>query len=145
MNVKEMLQDAIRYEEPFMSHYIYCLLQDGKVKLEDDVSRIFQVEINDKKFRQAYENDILGINKAKIFSLKLNKNQFAFVFAKTKQDAMMFFRSRFNRNPINCYEYDLDFGLLRGKEYVTFRSLRKEHDKFPALAFIYERNHAYGI
>lgn len=145
MKVSDVYQDAIRYEEPFMAHYIHCLLSDGKINLDDDASKIFRAQINVKKFKQAYGKNILGVNKVKIYSLKLNKNQFAFIFAETKQDAMMFFRSRFNRNPINCYEYDLYFGLLRGKEYVTFRSLRKEHDKFPALAFIYERNQAYGI
>lgn len=145
MNVRDVYQDAIRYEEPFMAHYIHCLLSDGKISLDDDASQIIRAEIDQEKFRQAYEKNILGVNKVKIYSLKLNKNQFAFIFAETKQDAMMFFRSKFNRDPVNCYEYDIDFGLLRGKEYVTFRSLRKEHNKFPALAFVYERNMAYGI
>lgn len=145
MNVRDVYQDAIRYEEPFMAHYIHCLLSDGKINLDDDASKIFRAQINVKKFKQAYGKNILGVNKVKIYSLKLNKNQFAFIFAETKQDAMMFFRSKFNLDPVNCYEYDIDFGLLRGKEYVTFRSLRKEYNKFPALAFVYERNMAYGI
>ncbi|WP_061566356.1 hypothetical protein [Heyndrickxia coagulans] len=140
MKVRDVYQDAIRYEEPFMAHYIHCLLSDGKINLDDDASKIFRAQINVKKFKQAYGKNILGVNKVKIYSLKMSKNEFAFVFAECKQDAKLFFHSLFNREPFNCLEFDMDFGLLRGRQYVTFRQLRKEITKTPALAFVYRRN-----
>jgi hypothetical protein len=45
----------------------------------------------------------------------------------------------FSATPLNCHEYSLDFELARGNGVISFREMRKEFERFPAIAGFYMR------
>lgn len=143
--VRELYEDSIRYEEKTLAHYILHLLQEGRVSLDDDADKIDFLQADYEKVAQMIVQNQLGFSDIKVFSLKYDDKQFAFIFAASEEEAIQFFRQKFKRKPYNCHEYPLDFLMSRGKEFLTFRDMRKEHSSFPALAGFYERSELYGI
>jgi hypothetical protein len=137
--VRELYEESIRYEEKTLAHYILHLLQEGQVSLDDDADKIDFLQADHEKVAQMIVQNQLGFSDIKVFSLKYDDKLFAFVFAASQEEAIEFFQKKFKRNPKNCYEYPLDFPMSRGNEFLTFRDMRKEHSKFPALAGFYER------
>lgn len=142
--VRELYEDSIRFGEKTLAHYILHLLQEGKVSLDNNVSSLNFFLADQKKVAEMIEQNQLGFDDIKVFSLKFDDRTFAFVFAVSKEEAIEFFKKKFKRNPYNCHEYLLDIPMSRGKEYLTFRDMKKEHNKFPALAGVYERSELYG-
>ncbi|BBU40716.1 hypothetical protein APP_30080 [Aeribacillus pallidus] len=137
--VRELYEESIRYEEKTLAHYILHLLQEGKVSLEDDADKIDFLQADHEKVAQMIQQNQLGLSDIKVFSLKYDEKIFAFVFAASQEEAIEFFRQQFKRNPKKCHEYPLNFPMARGQEFLTFRDMRKEHSRFPALAGFYER------
>jgi hypothetical protein len=80
------------------------------------------------------ENNVLGIHKIRVYSLKMNQKEFVFIYAGSEQEAIQFYTNTFYQSPLNCHEYTLDFQLARGNEVISFRDMRKEFESFPAIA-----------
>ncbi|MEB3752511.1 hypothetical protein MKY25_01580 [Geobacillus sp. FSL W8-0032] len=139
ITVRELYEESIRYEEKTLAHYILHLLQEGKVTLDDDADSLDFTKADHQKVAQMIEQNQLGFSDIKIFSLKYEEELFAFVFAVNEEEAIQFFRNTFKRHPYNCHQQLMDFPMTRGRETVTFRDIKKEHEKFPALAGVYER------
>jgi hypothetical protein len=137
--VRELYEESIRYEEKALAHYILHLLQEDQVSLDDDASLIDFTKADHRKVSKMIEQNLLGFNDIKVFSLKYDDKLFAFIFAASEEEAIQFFRQKFKRKPYNCHEYPLDFPMSRGNEFLTFRDMKKEHSHFPALAGFYER------
>ncbi|MFD2445454.1 hypothetical protein ACFSO7_15925 [Bacillus sp. CGMCC 1.16607] len=57
-----------------------------------------------------------------------------FIFAAIEQEAIQFYQETFHHSPENCHEYPLDFEITRGNEVISFREMRREYVRFPALA-----------
>lgn len=74
-----------------------------------------------------------------IYSLKMNQKDFVFIFAASKEEAIQFYTKTFHQTPLNCHEYSLDFLLTRGNDVNSFRDIRKEFIRFPAIAGYFKR------
>lgn len=134
MIVKDLYLNSIRLEESSLSHYLYHLLEEKKISLEDDISKIDFEQADHQKVAKLIENNVLGFYKIKIYSLKMNQSDFVFIFAASQQQAIQFFTETFHQSPLNCHEYSLDFKLTRGNRDISFRQMRKEYPSFPAVA-----------
>ncbi|WP_066254268.1 hypothetical protein [Neobacillus drentensis] len=86
MVVKDLYLDCFRYEESFMAHYIYHLLAEKKISIDDDVSKLDSVQADHHKVRELMQNNILGIYKVGIYSLKMSQKDFVFIFPCSKQE-----------------------------------------------------------
>uniref|UniRef100_A0A942YD89 Uncharacterized protein n=2 Tax=Neobacillus citreus TaxID=2833578 RepID=A0A942YD89_9BACI len=139
MLVKEAYEDSFRFEESTLAHYIYHLLTDQKISLEDDASILNSVQADNQKVAELIRKNVLGIKKVRVYSLKMNKKDFFFIYASSPQEAIQFFVETFQQSPLNCHEYPLEFEFVRGKELVSFRDMRKEFMSFPAIAGWFER------
>jgi hypothetical protein len=139
MVVKEVYRDCIMYEESALAHYIHHLLAEKKLSLEDDISKIDLQQANHQKVRDMIEKNVLGFRKVGIYSLKMNQEEFIFIFAHNREEAIQFFMKTFHQRPLNCHEYSLDFELARGNDVISFRDMRKEFKSFPAIAGCYKR------
>ena len=84
-------------------------------------------------------NNVLGIHKIRVYSLKMNQKDFVFIFAASEQEAIQFYTKTFHQSPLNCHEYSLDFQLYRGNDVISFRDMRKEFESFPAIAGYFKR------
>ncbi|MBT2728574.1 hypothetical protein J7E63_16740 [Bacillus sp. ISL-75] len=136
MFVKDLYLDCFRFEESSLAHYIYHLLEEKKISLDDDVSKLDLVQADHQNVRELVQNNVLGIHKVGIYSLKMNQMDFLFIFAASKHEAMQFYTKTFHQNPLNCHAYSLDYQLARGNHVISFRDMRKEFMSFPAIAGI---------
>lgn len=77
---------------------------------------------------------VFSLEKVRVYSLKMNKKHFFFIFASSAHEAVQFFTETFQQTPLNCHEYPLEFEFVRGKEVVSFREMRRDFVSFPAIA-----------
>jgi hypothetical protein len=141
--VKDLYLDSIRFEESSLAHYIYHLLEEGNIELDDNISRIDFDQADHQKVAEMIESNMLGFHKVGIYSLKMDQNDFVFIFAESEQEAIQFYTETFYHAPLNCHEYSLDFELVRGNGVVSFREIRKEFMGFPAIAGYFKREGTY--
>jgi hypothetical protein len=134
MLVKNMYQDCLYYEETSLAYYLYHLLTEKKISLGDDVSIIDLNQADHQKVSVMIQNNILGIQKIGIFSLKMNNKAFVFIFASSQKEAIQFYNLSFHKTPLNCHEYPLEFELTRKSGVISFRAMKKEFRRFPAIA-----------
>ncbi|MDR6999691.1 hypothetical protein [Neobacillus niacini] len=134
MMVKELYQDCFQYNESSLAHCIYHLLEEQKISLKDDISKIDLNQVDQQKVAKLIQHNYLGIHKMGIYSLKMNHKEFVFIFAESEEEAIDFYTKTFHQTPLNCHEYSLDFQLTRGKEVISFRDMKKDIKSFPAIA-----------
>lgn len=139
MIVKDLYIDSIRYEESSLAHYIHHLLEEQKILLDDNISKLDFEQADHQKVEELIQNNVLGFHKVGIYSLKMNENDFVFIFAESQEQAIQFYTETFQHSPLNCQEYSLDFELERGNGVISFREMRKEFMRFPAVAGYFKR------
>ena len=139
MIVKDLYMDCFRYEESSLAHCIYHLLAEQKISLDDDISKIDLEQTDHQQVRELVQNNVLGIHKVGIYSLKMNQKDFVFIFAGSHKEAIQFYTETFHQNPLNCHEYSLDYQLDRGNGVISFRDMRKEFEIIPAIAGYFKR------
>ncbi|WHY79936.1 hypothetical protein QNH20_12675 [Neobacillus sp. WH10] len=139
MIVEELYQDSLIYEESSLANYLYHLLAVRKISLDDNISKIDFDQADHQKVEELIQNNVLGIHKIGIYSLKMNQKDFIFIYAGSEQEAIQYYSKTFHQTPLNCHEYSLDFQLYRGKEVISFRDMRKEFVRFPALAGCFKK------
>ena len=134
MSVKDLYMDCLRYEESTLAHYIHHLLAAKKISLEDDFSIKDLERADHQKVKELILNNVLGFHKVGIYSLKMNQEDFVFIFAASKQEAIQYYVKTLHQNPLNCHEYSLDYQIDRGNNVISFRDMRKEFESVPAIA-----------
>jgi hypothetical protein len=139
MLVKELYEDCFLFEESRLSHYIHHLLLEKKISLDDDVSKIDFNLVDHRKVAEMIQNNVLGIHRVGIYSLKMDHKAFAFIYAGSPEEAVQFYIKSFQKAPLNCHEYPLEFELTRGNSIISFRDMKKEFESFPAVAGCFER------
>ena len=92
-----------------------------------------------QKVTDMITRNTLGFQKINLYSLKITQKKFIFIFAASDQAAVNYFTNIFQQRPLNCHEISLDFEISRGNEVTTFRTLKKEFEKFPALVGSFEK------
>ncbi len=138
-SIRELYESSIEHEHVSLAHYILHLLQEGIVSLEDDESTLNLSLADTEKVNNMIENNILGFSRIRVFALKRKKGTFVFIYAKDKQEATNHFSKTVRSKPINCHEYPLDFEIVKGNRFVSFREMKKEFDGFPVVVGVYER------
>jgi hypothetical protein len=139
MLVKDIYQDCFLFDESLLAHYILHLLEERKISLEDDSSKIDLNQADHQKVAEMIQNNVLGIHQVGIYSLKMDQKAFAFIYASSQEEAIQFYTKSFHQTPLNCYEYPLEFELTRGNDVISFRNMKKEFESFPAIAGCYMR------
>jgi hypothetical protein len=139
MLVNDLYLESIQLAESSLAHCIYHLLAEKKISLEDDVSQINFHQIDNQKVRELVQENVLGMTKVGIYSLKMSMKDFVFIYAASKQEAVQFYLKTFNQSPLNCHEYSLDYQLSRGYSAISFREMRMEFEIIPAIAGYFSR------
>jgi hypothetical protein len=134
MLVKDAYLDSLRCEESALAHYIHHLLIEKKISLDDHMSKINLEQADHQNVKDMIQNNVLGIHKIRIYSLKMNQKDFVFIFAASEQAAIQFYTEEYHQTPLNCHEYPLDFQLSRRNDVISFREMKKDCMCFPAIA-----------
>ncbi|MEH7253205.1 hypothetical protein V7111_13830 [Neobacillus niacini] len=143
MFIKEAYHDSLLYEESALAHYIHHLLAEKKISLDDDISKLNFDQANHQKVAEMIRNNVLGFHKIRIYSLKMNKKDFIFIFAASEQEAIQCYTKAYHHAPLNCHESSLDFQFTRGNGVISFRDMRKDFDSFPAIAGYYNKPYSW--
>lgn len=133
MRVKELYHLSLKYEESVLAHYIYHLIQEKIINLEDEVEKLDLNEADHEKVAMMIENNVLGFQTIRIYALTYARKKYIFIFARNEKEATQHFIKTFQQKPLSCVELLLDYEIMRGNEVTTFRELRKEYDRFPVL------------
>jgi len=139
MLVSDLYYDSLVFQESSLAHCIHLLLEEKKISLEDDASKLDFSQIDSQKLADMIEQNVLSIHKVGIYSLKMGKRTFVFIFAESQEEAVQFFKRSFHHPPLNCHEYPLEFELTRGNEVISFRDMKREFERFPAIAGYFMR------
>ncbi|WP_053362539.1 hypothetical protein [Bacillus sp. FJAT-27251] len=139
MLVKDVYLEAITLEASPLAHYIFHLLAEKKISLEDHMDQIDLYQADQQKVAEMIDNNFLGFHKVGIYSLKRSAKEFVFIFAGSELEAIHFFTRTYRQRPLNCHESCLDFELVRGNEVISFREMKKEFERFPAVAGVFRR------
>lgn len=139
MIVNDLYMDCFLYEESALAHYIHHLLTEKKITLDDLESQLDFEQADHQKVAEMIENNVLGIHKVCVFSLKMKPKEFVFIFAENPEEAIQFYIKTFQQQPMNCHEYLLDFEIIRGNGSISFREMRKEFESVPAIAGYFKR------
>ena len=134
MLVNDLYLESIQLAESSLAHCIYHLLAEKKISLEDDVSQINFELVDNLKVKELVQENALGITKVCVFSMKMSKKDFVFIFVASQQEAIQFYTKTYHQTPLNCHEYSLDYQLSRGNEVISFRDMRKEFTSIPTIA-----------
>ncbi|MEQ2525139.1 hypothetical protein WMO40_00385 [Bacillaceae bacterium CLA-AA-H227] len=134
MKVRTLYLDSIHYEEPMLAYYILHLLENKKLTLDDDISKLDWEKPNHEQLAAMIKENKLGFHPIKIFSLKMDQNKFVFIFAASREEAIQYYLNTYQKQPLNCLQQLLEYELVRGNKAITFREMKKEHAKFPAVA-----------
>lgn len=142
--IRELLKDAMKDESKVLVYAIRHFLSAGKLKYDDPADKFDEVIANatdrdNQAIGELMEQNPLGIDEIHVYAMKIEKGRFAFVFARDEEEATYFFCRTFQRWPMNCHQYPMDSPMSVGYRFRSFRELKKEHDEFPALAGIYEK------
>ncbi|MFF2447456.1 hypothetical protein ACFVSW_10135 [Neobacillus sp. NPDC058068] len=139
MLVEDVYRDSLKYEESALAHYLYYLLAEKKISLDDDISKIDLNQVDHQKVAKMIQTNVLGFQKIYIYSLKMDQKNFVFIFAGSEHEAIQFYIKTFQQVPLNCHEYSLDYQLSRGNDVISFRDMRKEFTTIPAIAGYFKR------
>ena len=94
--IQDLYRDAIQYENEFLAHYIYHLIQDKKIELSDHESKLQTVVSNQKKLQEIRNNNVLGMRKIKTFSIKMSDTKFCFIYASDRMAALLHYKQLHN-------------------------------------------------
>jgi hypothetical protein len=97
MLIKEAYSDSLRYEESSLAHYIHHLLAEKKISLDDDLSKLNFDLANHQKVAEMIRNNVLGIYKVRVYSLKMNQKDFVFIFAPSEEEAIQYYTKTFHQ------------------------------------------------
>ena len=134
MLVEELYQEAFHLEQSSLAHYLCHLLAERRISMDDHIDQIDFQQADHQKVAEMIQNNLLGIRKLGIYSLKRNAKEFVFIYAYSDQEAIEFYTETFRESPLNRHEYSLDFELARGNGVITFRKMKKEFEDFPVVA-----------
>ncbi|UGB33196.1 hypothetical protein [Metabacillus sp. B2-18] len=140
MKVKEYFEEVVRLEESTLAHYLFHLVKEKKISSNDDVSKIDLNQANHQIVAEMIQKNLLSFRKVRIYSLKQNKNDFVFIFARSKKDAIQHYKETYFHAPLNCIESTLDHHFYIGNDIISFRDMKKEFSRFPAIAGSFSRD-----
>jgi hypothetical protein len=85
--VKELLADAITYDEPYLAHAIYYAVQKGMVRLEDPADAIPYEQLDYEAIRKMRDDNRLMMCGIKLFIVPMDSKRFALYLAEREDQA----------------------------------------------------------
>ncbi|KAA9022025.1 hypothetical protein [Niallia endozanthoxylica] len=137
--IRELFEEAVQNDYSYTAHSLYYLLREGLVSPNDSQTILNHVQVDTHLVGEWTQQNYLCISVEKVYALKLTDDEFVFVFAKNPKQAVDFIQKSWKVSPRNCCEYSLDFSIMRGIEFVSFREIKKDYLTFPAVIGVYKR------
>lgn len=133
--IKELLFDAVRFDEVLFAHTIFTAVQDGVVSLEDPQDKLDFNQVDLKKAKQAAEENRLAMSVVKLYAMPLEPKNFAFILALSPADAEAEYRRHYEEAPRKVFDMsaDMDRSLYfeEKNKHISFRQIKNQTQTFP--------------
>lgn len=99
MTVQEFLEGAVSFDMNRVAHTIFWAIQEGRVKGDDDASRLLDLHLHDTAITWLTEQNVLGLERIKLFAVKGNTKEelYAFYFAETIEEVQQLHQALFKQ------------------------------------------------
>ncbi|MBE4909214.1 hypothetical protein IMZ08_14200 [Bacillus luteolus] len=91
MTVKEVYEYFLKHQVKTMAHCFFHLVQENKISLQDEFSPDDFDKVNKAKVKEMIDNNILGIYEINVYGLKMNEQDYVYIFARNSIEAIQFF------------------------------------------------------
>lgn len=144
MKINEYLEGAISLNMKLVAHTVYWALINQLVSGDDDVTKMFNIPLDEAEINRLTEQNVLGVEKIKLFVIQTQKKDlYAFYFAEDALTASQLHQSLFGEkttsisNGKRLWLNTMHF-VKQGYE-MTFLDYRDHLIQFPAYI-----GHAYA-
>ena len=89
-NVYALFLDMVKYEQNFGAYWIYLALMKGYLHKHDRPERIYDVPFTEEEIAEIHrmnDQDVLGINRVKLYATKVYDKEYALYFGRTPEEA----------------------------------------------------------
>lgn len=133
--VKELLADAITYDEPYLAHAIYYAVQKGMVKLEDRASEIPFAQLDFEAILKMRDENQLMMCAMKLFIVPMASKRFALYLAEKEDDVRTVHHKMYGElaRTIRDVSDKMDAGAYceDTQKWQSFRELKRQVLQFP--------------
>ena len=137
-NVYQLLMDMIKYEQNFGAYWIYLALKKGYLQKHDPPERIYDVPFTDAEIEELWrmeQQDVLGINRIKLYATQLDEKKYPFYFAENPVDAQQLHEKLYGQYARRWHSV---YNQVKGKpiilttgESITWYELKERYVDFP--------------
>ncbi|MEK4715367.1 hypothetical protein [Sporosarcina sp. FSL K6-5500] len=136
--VKELLFDAVKWDEPYLAHAVYYAVQQNFVTLEDLANKIPYEKLDHQIVMKMRDDNVLSMSNVKLFTVPMGSRKFAFYLAEKEDDARAEHHKVHGVIPyqiINMTEkMDTSVYCEETKKIESFREMKQNVLHFPYFA-----------
>lgn len=139
-NVYQLLMDMVKNEQNFGAYWIYLALTKGYLQRHDPIRRIYDVPFTDAELEELArmnKQDVLGINRIKLYATQVNETQYAFYFAENPVDAQRLHQQHFGTHAVKWHSVYNQFSYrhvtIGVDETLYWWDLKDRFTEFPAF------------
>lgn len=140
-NVYQLLLEMIKHEQNFGAYWIYLALAEGYLQKHDPIDKMYDVPFTRadiEKIHAMDAQDVLGINRIKLYATQLCEKKYAFYFAESATDAQALHENQFGERAVKWHSVYKQFcnqqvTLVDKDETLYWWELKGQFVEFPAL------------
>ena len=139
--VYQLLMDMVKHEQNFGAYWIYLALTKGYLQKHDPIDKIYDVPFTQSDIEKIHEmdaQDVLGINRIKLYATQLCEKKYAFYFAESPVDAQTLHENHFGEHAVKWHSVYKQYSyqqvtLVDKDETLYWWELKAQFVEFPAL------------
>lgn len=141
--VKDLLMDAVYFDNIFLAYCVYTAINKGIVKMTDDEEKFYSSDLPFNEIQQAIDNDslLLKHNSVKLFTVKYNLD-YALYLAKHQKEVEQLHLKLFREVPERIVEATHKKGTsiydIRTKRNMSFYDIQEQTASFPRFCGLME-------
>lgn len=143
MTYNELLYDAIRFDEPKLAYPLYYLIKNGVVNGNEMYNKEMLFNIPRHEIDKLITENVLGLNKIKLYSVPIGDNKHFILFAESEESARGHCINVLGRLPEKIIDIsqkmDMSFWIEEKKKYQSLREIKDETLVFPSSVMIFEK------
>lgn len=141
--VKELLLDAVTWDEPFLAHAIFYAVQQKFVSLEESADHIPFADLDHEAIVKMRDDNVLAMSKMLLFTVPMEHRVFAFYLAENVGDARSEHQRQFGAFPQKVIDVSdkMDMPLFTSdlSKYQSFRDKKQQALHFPCFVEVMQK------
>lgn len=137
-SVRELLYDAVYYDEPFLAHAIYYAVQNGLVKLDDPESAIPYEQLDYTAILKMRDENQLMVCGVKLFIVPMDSKNFGLYLAEREEEARAEHHRIYGKVAATVldisHKMDASTYCEETNKWQSFRQLKRQVVQFPYYA-----------